>query len=239
MRFKPGWYLLGLALLYSLIITGGLQAARRQVASLGSQNQQLQAELATGPKGYMLPLPGACIPTEADNLPGAARPYRKGVNAGFIFQGGTVCTPVNNGMGVVAAGSGKVVRADLDYRELGRQGFDQLLAEVKDGANPDQLAQLRGREIWIEHPDGSVTVYGHLSLIAPQIKVGQSVQKGDWIGRVGNSGTFQASQAAAGGARLLFEHWSGLPDQSDYFGKGLSRDELIAQARQRYAAALR
>jgi murein DD-endopeptidase MepM/ murein hydrolase activator NlpD len=239
MRLKPGWYLLGLALLYALIVTGGLQTARRQVASLGSQNQQLQAELASGPKGYILPLPGACIPTEADNLPGAARPYRKGVNAGFIFQGSSVCTPVIRGIGVVAAGSGKVIRADIDYRELGRQAFDQLLTAVGNGANPDQLAQLRGREIWIEHPDGSVTVYGHLSLIAPQIKVGQVVQKGDWIGRVGNSGTFQASQASAAGPRLLFEHWSGQPDQSDYFGKGLSRDDLIGQARQRYTAALR
>ena len=239
MRFKPGWYLLGLALLYSLIITGGLQAARRQVANLGSQNQQLQAELATGPKGYILPLPGACIPTDADNLPGAARPDRNGVNAGFIFQGRTVCTPVVSGMGIVAAGSGKVVRADLDYRELGQQAFEQLLGAVRNGASPAQLEQLRGREIWIEHADGSVAVYGHLSLIAPQVKVGQSVQKGDWLGRVGNSGTSQASQASAAGARLLFEHWSGQPDQSDYFGKNLSRDELIAQARQRYAAALR
>lgn len=239
MRLKPGWYLLALAVIYGLFVTGGMQSARRQVAALGIQNQQLQADLASGPTGYVIPIPGACVPGDPDDLPGAPRTYRKGVSAGFIFQGSRICTPVIAGTGVVAAGSGKVLRADLDYREPGHEAFQQLLIAVKNGANATQMDQLRGREVWIEHPDGSVTVYGHLLLIAPQVKVGQSVQKGDWIGRVGNSGTAAASQGSSGGPRLLFEHWSGQPDQSEFFGKGLGREDLIAQARQRYTAALR
>ena len=80
---------------------------------------------------------------------------------------------------------------------------------------------------------------GAVAGVDPQVRVGQSVQKGDWIGRVGNSGTAAASQGSGAGPRLLFEHWSGKPDESDYFGKGLARDQLVSQARQRYTAALR
>ncbi|RIH89204.1 Peptidase family M23 [Meiothermus luteus] len=230
MPIKPGWILLVLVALLALWQGLHLSGARRQVASLQAEVDRLKKQLELGPEGFTLPLPGACLPRSEANLPGAPRPYRKGVNPGFVFVDGDACVPVRYGMGVVAAAGGEVIKAELDYKEPTRAELEALFRAVANGATPAQMDRLRGREVWIRHTQGFTTVYAHLSEIAPGVRVGARVHKGQWIGRVGNSGT-EAALRGQEGARLLFELWDGEPDKDRYFGQGLSPQALRARAR--------
>ncbi|MER3462205.1 MAG: M23 family peptidase, partial [Armatimonadota bacterium] len=78
------------------------------------------------------------------------------------------------------------------------------------------------------------TVYAHLSEIAPGVRVGAKVKKGDLIGKVGNSGTLAAAQKSRANARLLFELWDGEPDKDKFFGQDMRREALPAQAKVRF-----
>lgn len=231
MPIKPGWIVLALVTLLALWQSAQLSAARRQIASLQSEITKLKQILEQGPEGFMLPLPGACLPKSDSNLPGAPREYRKGTNPGFVFTNGDACVPVRFGMGVVAAAGGEVVKAETDFKELNRSEFEALIRAVAKGASPEQMDKLRGREVWIRHPGGFTTVYAHLSEIASGLKVGSRVHKGQWIGRVGNSGTEAALPGKNEGARLLFELWDGEPDRDKYFGQGLKPEAVRAKAK--------
>ncbi len=136
MGWKPGHYLLLAVGLYALAATLALTFRGRQVAALRQEVAVYRAKAQWVPEGYLLPLPGACLPSRPENLPGAPRPYRKGVSAGFVFQNGDACVPVVRGMGVVAAFFGEVVKVDRDYKEPGPEDFRALLERVKEGLPP-------------------------------------------------------------------------------------------------------
>lgn len=231
MPIKPGWIVLALVTLVALWQSTQLSSTRRQVVGLQSEIAKLRQDLQKGPEGLGLPLPGACLPKTDGNLPGAPREYRKGTNPGFVFTGDDACVPVRFGMGVVAAAGGEVVKAETDYKEMTRSEFNALIRVVANGASPEQMDKLRGREVWIRHPDGFTTVYAHLSGIAPGLKPGSKVLKGQWIGRVGNSGTETALRGTSEGARLLFELWDGEPDKDKYFGQGLAPEMVRARGK--------
>lgn len=233
MPIKPGWILLALLFLYALWQGEQLSSTRRQVKLLRDENAKLKQVEPAAAEGFAFPLPGACLPS-SNNLPGAPRSYRKGQNPGFVFTGENACVPVRYGTGVIASASGTVVKSELSYKELSKAEFDALLKAVKNGASPEQMDKLRGREVWIRHADGLTTVYAHLSAIPSRVKAGAKVQKGDWIGRVGNSGTELGVLGNQGGARLLFELWDGEPDKDRFFGQGLATDALKAQAKLRF-----
>lgn len=74
---------------------------------------------------------------------------------------------------------------------------------------PEVLDEYRGRQIWIEHENGLVSRYAHLSAIAPGIVVGASVEQGQVIGTVGNSGTPESVSNAKGELHLHLELWAG------------------------------
>lgn len=231
MPIKPGWILLALVTLVALWQTAQLSSTRRQVAELQSEMSRLRQELQKGPGGFSLPLPGACLPKTNSNLPGAPREYRRGTSPGFVFTGDDACVPVRFGLGVVAAAGGEVIKAETNYQEMTRSEFDALIRAVARGASPEQMDRLRGREVWIRHPDGFTTVYAHLSEIAPGIRPGSRVWKGQWIGRVGNSGTEWALRGTNAGARLLFELWDGEPDKDTHFGQGLTPEAVRARGK--------
>lgn len=231
MPIKPGWILLAIVTLWALIQSVQLASTRRQIAGLRAEIKQLQEAQKQGPGGYTLPLPGACLPKTNSNLPGALRPYRKGKNPGFVFVDGDACVPVRYGTGLVAAASGEVIKAENDFKEMSRAEFSALLKAVVNGASPGQMDKLRGREVWIRHAEGFVTVYAHLSGIAPGLKPGSKVIKGEWIGLVGNSGTELGVRGDRGGARLLFELWDGEPDKDRFFGQDTAPDLLRAKAK--------
>ncbi|WP_234555057.1 M23 family metallopeptidase [Thermus caliditerrae] len=225
MSWKPGHYLLLALALYALVLTLGFASRGRQLAALHREVWALREKAAQVPEGYLLPLPGACLPSRPEHLPGAPRPYRKGVSAGFVFQGGDACVPVVRGMGVVAAQAGEVVRVDLDHKEPSLEEYQKLLEAVRSGASPEQMDLLRGLEVWLRHPDGRTTVYAHLQAPYPGLRVGKRVFRGDPIGYVGNTGL------NGGAPRLLFEVWEGEPDQGRFLFQGLPQEELLRQAK--------
>jgi len=50
------------------------------------------------------------------------------------------------------------------------------------------------RVVIVEHSNGLHTIYAHLDKIAPTVKVGKNVKKGEILGRVKNDLTFEVTQ---------------------------------------------
>jgi hypothetical protein len=237
LKLKPGWYALFALALYALVTTlawwhSNTELHRLRAALVGVQ----VSGAAVGESGkYRLPLPGACLPQKPKHLPGYPRDYRRGVNQGFIFTNGDACVPVVYGAGVVADQGGRILKAEQNYKELTPARFSALLEAVADGATPEEMDKLRGREIWIEHPDGRISVYAHLAGIRPGLREGDLVKKGEWIGYLGNSGTQAAVNGSHEGARLLLEVWKDAVDRGVFLGQGLDphkdAGKILARAR--------
>ena len=106
---------------------------------------------------------------------------------------------------------------DSTYAEWSADDRAAALAEaLRIGHTPDDvLDRIRGRQVWIDHRDGVVTRYAHLSKVA-DLAVGERVVAGEIIGAVGASGLPE------GGPHLHFEIRVG----TGYLGEGLSVDEV-------------
>jgi murein DD-endopeptidase MepM/ murein hydrolase activator NlpD len=92
-----------------------------------------------------------------------------------------------------------------------------LDAAIVLGYTPDEtLDRIRGRQVWIDHGRHVVTRYAHLDTVA-DLRVGETVTRGQVIGRVGSSGFEE------GGPHLHFEIRVG----DDYLGDWLEGDELV------------
>lgn len=162
-------------------------------------------QLATFLSFLNSPIPGAHVSTVNSSLPGAPRTYRHGVHEGldwYTFGTGKV---INTHTPVLAMGTGVVVRADLNYKEMTTPARNKLLAigSKNDGQTPPYiLDKLRGRTVWVQFANGIMARYCHLSRIASEIKVGAKVKTGDIIGYVGNSGTSDGALADNNGLHL-------------------------------------
>jgi murein DD-endopeptidase MepM/ murein hydrolase activator NlpD len=155
-------------------------------------------------------------------MPNAPRVYRNGIHEGVDFYGVDNCTTVVKGTPVLAAKAGRVVRADLDYVDLTRADVE------KYSANPnteEALDHYRGRQVWVDHGNGVITRYCHLSAVAPGIVVGTNVTQGQLIANVGNSGTPESVINPTSEIHLHFE--LRLPDGT-YLGKNLPPAEVRA-----------
>ncbi|WP_457631028.1 M23 family metallopeptidase [Oceanithermus sp.] len=236
-KLKPGWYVLIALALYALVVTLAWRHDRAELHRLRAALAGVRVSSATVGEsgGYLLPLPGACLPQKPEHLPGYPRDYRHGVNQGFIFTNGDACVPVVYGAGVVADQGGRILKAERNYKELTPAQFSALIKAVADGATPEEMDKLRGREVWIEHPDGRISVYAHLAGIRPGLREGDLVRKGEWIGYLGNSGTQAAVEGSHEGARLLLEVWKDAVDRGVFLGQGLDprkdASKILAQAR--------
>jgi murein DD-endopeptidase MepM/ murein hydrolase activator NlpD len=220
-RIKPGWYVLAVLFLYSLVSTFLLLRPRETVMGQGSTPELT----SLAPEGLWFPIPGAKIPQEDRFLPTADRPYRKGINQGFVFNTDGTGIPINYGTPVIAAGDGTIVRADLEYKEMSSSEWRQLLDKVGvSGATDAQLDKLRGRQIWLRLEDGRLLRYGHLSNIKQGIDKGVRVYRGQVIGYVGNSGTDDGVSKTTGGARLQFEVW---PTDNTFFGQNIESMDRV------------
>jgi len=160
--------------------------------------------------GFIIPVAGIDVPTEEQYLPNSERAYRAGYHEGIDF-------PVSAGTPVVAAKGGTILRIDsafVDWTPDEEQAaFDAALAL---GYTPTAtLDRIRGRQVWIDHGEGVVTRYAHLSAVAP-LRVGDVVTQGQVIGAVGSSGYPE------GGPHLHFEIRVG----DDFYGDGLPLPQL-------------
>jgi murein DD-endopeptidase MepM/ murein hydrolase activator NlpD len=143
------------------------------------------------PRPFTWPIAGACLPQADLLMPNAPRSYRNGVHEGLDFYPASSCARVEHGTPVLAMYEGTVVRADFDYRDITPQQVQDLAAlTAKQGfSDPVTLDIYRGRQVWVDHGNGVVTRYCHLSSITAGLRVGARVKAGDVLGGVGESGT--------------------------------------------------
>ena len=174
--------------------------------------------------GFVMPIEGACFPSQDSLMPNSARDYRNGVSEGVDFYFGDSCVVIERGTEVVAAYDGVVMRADHNYQELLLSQIAELEAQIEeDGtATEETLDRYRGRQVWIEHGNGVVTRYCHLNSISAEIAPGLRVAQGQLLGGVGESGTPES--VTAPGTQLHL-HWEVRIDDS-FLGQGLDPDTV-------------
>ncbi len=185
-------------------------------------------------QGLIFPIEGACLPTSDDMMPNAPRQYRNGIHQGVDFYGIDNCVSIVRGTPVRAVKAGRVVRATWNYHDLTAdelQSLNERLAQGEANA-PDILDTFRGRQIWVDHGGGLVTRYAHLEGIATGIDVGVTVEVGQELGYVGDSGTPESVTAPDTENHLHFEIWLG----SHYLGQDLPPAEVRALYEKAFSA---
>jgi murein DD-endopeptidase MepM/ murein hydrolase activator NlpD len=157
--------------------------------------------------GFVFPITGSCLPYDDNLMPNAPREYRAGIHEGVDFYAGYNCSTVVEGTPVSAATAGTVIRADHSFSEMTQEELDALLARSKAQGFTDEegLDRFRGRQVWIDHGNGIVTRYCHLSAIPTAVRPGLQVAAGDLVGYVGDSGTPEAVTAPGTEIHLHFE----------------------------------
>ena len=162
-------------------------------------------------RGLLIPIEGADVPTEPELLPNSSREYRAGWHEGIDF-------PADRGTPVRAAAAGTIVRVDRDF--VAWDAADENAAReaaVALGYTPEEtLDRIRGRQVGIDPGRHVVTRYAHLDSVA-DLRVGESVARGQLIGAVGSSGFEE------GGPHLHLEVRVG----DDYLGDWLEGDALV------------
>ncbi len=222
-RIKPGWYLAGLLGLYALFMTFQYLNTANVLSETKDKLSTLEKQIALENSRLTIPLQGAHLPDNDNNLPNAPREYRKGVSQGFVFTGIDSGISISYGMPVLASSDGEIVKLDVSFNEMTQAQYGKLLENVKNGASENDLGKLRGRQIWIKHGDGTITRYCHLSKISENISFATPIKRGQVIGFVGNSGTLEGIRGSKGNARLLFEVWS---SDGHFFGENLKPAEV-------------
>lgn len=179
----------------------GRKPSRAEVTFLleGTEEQQVEVPLEVFDPGQRLAWPvdlgsGAWV---AVNTPGSAGHWRlKGFAAEDLFvaerfamdlvrvdEGGRTSDPAGSerredyyawGEEILSAGSGTVVAVVADRPDLP--------IGASDASNP------AGNYVVIEHGPGAFGVYAHMMQGSPAVEVGRRVERGQRIGRVGNSG---------------------------------------------------
>ena len=179
--------------------------------------------------GFLIPLPGACVSDFEGHQPNAPRAYRNnGIHEGLDFYTEASCIPVDRTTPVLAAKAGVVLRADRAYVDVTPEDWARF--EQAGFAGEQILDELRGRQVWIDHGQGIVTRYAHLSAIAAPIFEGVNVRVGQVIGFVGESGQRESFATPGSDLHLHFE----IRINEGWLGQGL---EPLA-ARLLYLSAL-
>ena len=162
-------------------------------------------------RGLSMPIEGATLTSRDFQMPGAPRHYRLGVHEGIDFYGSTIGVPVDNRTPVHSVADGIVVRALVDYQPLTPARADAWSAQSLSlgYTPPDVLDGYRGMQVWIDHGDGLVSRYAHLSSIEPEIVEGATVTQGQVIATVGNSGTPSSLRSDTYDVHLHLELWLG------------------------------
>jgi len=174
--------------------------------------------------GFSYPIAGACLPSSDNLMPNAPREYRAGVHEGVDFYTGYNCVDIPVNTNVLAAKGGKVVRADHGFVEMTESELNAILARTQSQGytDPEALDRFRGRQVWIDHGNGVVTRYCHLAGIPSDIEAGDTVQAGQVIGFVGDSGT---PEAVTSPGLEIHLHWEVRVDGS-FLGAGLPAAEV-------------
>lgn len=174
--------------------------------------------------GFVYPIEGACLPNVDRLMPNAPREYRAGIHEGVDFYAGSNCATVLEGTPVMAAKAGTVIRADHAFIEMTLEELNEFINTSKAQGYTSAVAldRFRGRQVWVDHGNGIVTRYCHLSAIPAAITEGTAVKAGDLVGYVGDSGTPEAVTNPGVEIHLHFEIRVG----DSYLGEGLPADQV-------------
>jgi murein DD-endopeptidase MepM/ murein hydrolase activator NlpD len=185
--------------------------------------------------GFTFPIVGACLPNTEELMPNAPREYRAGIHEGVDFFAGFSCATVLEGTPVMAAKAGTVIRADHRFTEMTKEELDALLARsVAQGfTDAEGLDRFRGRQVWVDHGNGVVTRYCHLSAIPTAMQPGKEVEIGDLVGYVGDSGTPEAVTDPGTEIHLHFE----IRVADSFLGAGLEPDVVRQLWQQAFSPA--
>ena len=216
---------------------GGLDAAPTRLpidtpSSPANATQEPVRTVDAAVSGFVFPIEGGCLPSSDNLMPGALRNYRKGIHEGVDVYGSDSCAFVGFETVLIAAKAGTVVRADWGYEEFTETTLAELEAAVEQGAiTADVVDTFRGRQVWIEHADGTVTRYAHLARIVEAVDIGSIVTAGQPVAYVGESGTPESVREPGTQAHAHFE----IRISESYLGAGLD----AAAVRSLYEAAFR
>ena len=168
---------------------------------------------------FIMPIAGACLTPDDDQMPNAPRDYRAGIHEGVDFFTSYACVDVPKDTPALSVADGTVIRADHEYRALTQQQIDDLEAEsaAQGYTSEGTLDKFRGRQVWIDHGNGIVTRYCHLDGIPQNIQPGVHVKQGDTVGYVGDTGTPESASQPGYEIHLHFEIRTG----DTYLGAGL------------------
>ena len=174
------------------------------------------------PGNLVVPIESATFSMAKSQLPDAPRHYRRGTHEGFDFFPGMSGKLLADDEPIVAVADGTVIRIDHEYADEGAEAL-QFWAEqapIPGFHGEYALDRLRGRQVWIRHAEGHVSRYAHLSMVHPELALGDTVEQGEVIGLMGNSGVPPTEDQPEPGPHLHFELW--LPDGETYLGQGMS-----------------
>lgn len=163
-------------------------------------------------KGLCVPVRNALLPPDDASYPNAPRSYRGGTHAGldinhFFTDESYEAVPVDFDTLVYAADGGTVIRADWNYKSLTPSQWRQQSEYTKSNPRTFVLRSFGGRQVWLDHGNGVVTTYNHLSAIDPKVVQGARVSRGQVLGFAGNSGLLGEAEGKRYGAHLHFEIW--------------------------------
>ncbi|MDX1960827.1 MAG: M23 family metallopeptidase [Leptospiraceae bacterium] len=161
--------------------------------------------------GYRFPINGGILPEDDYSLPGAPRKYRNGIHKGldlsYYYDSSNKKLSVNKETTLLSIGDGIVVRADLDYKPITEEVFKETTEYNQNNQVTFVEVDFGGRQIWIDHGNGVMSSYNHLSKIHSLIKVGSVVKKGQEIGKAGNSGLLSEAKNTEEQIHLHLEIW--------------------------------
>ncbi|MCB1156483.1 MAG: M23 family metallopeptidase [Leptospiraceae bacterium] len=171
--------------------------------------------------GYVFPVPNGLVPEGDYSLPGAPRAYRNGIHKGVDIIEKTIeegqKAPLTEEDVVVATNDGIIVRADLNYLPITMEEYTGITSYNQTHRVTFVDRDFGGRQIWLDHGNGVMSSYNHLSFIAKHIQVGTKVKKGEILGRVGNSGLRSEAEGTKSQIHLHFELWV----NGEFVGKGM------------------
>ncbi|MCB1190484.1 MAG: M23 family metallopeptidase [Leptospiraceae bacterium] len=176
--------------------------------------------------GYVFPVKGGILPDDSYSLPGSPRVYRNGIHKGIDVKekrgiNGEII-PLTKSDPVLAAAAGTIVRADITYKPVQATEYEEITSYNQKNPVTYVDRDFGGRQVWIDHGNGVMTSYNHLSSIPQNIQEGTKVKKGDVIGHVGNSGLKGEAYGTTEGIHLHLEIWI----DGEYAGKDMEPNQV-------------
>lgn len=177
--------------------------------------------------GYKFPIQYGVLPNSENALPGAPRNYRSGYHKGLdiyeyeIISSGYI-RKLSQQTKVLSIESGRIIRIDHDYVPMSPQEYENQKELTRKLPVTFVDRDFGGRQIWIDHGNGIVSSYNHLSSISDHLTLGLRVKKGEVIGTAGNSGLYQESYGfKEENIHLHLEIWI----DGEYLGNGLTPEQ--------------